>query len=190
MLPSATAKYLLTLARSSLARAVTGRPVAVPPRPQDPRLEEPARLFVTWKHGERLVGCLGQLEAVAGLEATVTRLAAEAGIHDPRTPGARPDELDHLDLEISILSAPRPLDAVGLPAIARELRPGRDGLLLEAGGRRAFFLPQVWEQLPDRPSFLAALVRKGGMDPALAQRAARGWVFGAQVLEDPAPAGP
>ncbi len=188
MISPATAAYLLALARSRLAQALGVTAPPVPPRPDDPVLDRGARLFVTWKHGERLVGCLGQLEPTASLEATVARLAVQAGCHDPRTGGARPDEFDALDLEISILSEPRVLDAVGLPAIARRLRPGRDGLLLEAGGRHAFFLPQVWHQLPEPAQFLAALVRKGAMDPILARRAARGQVFEAQVLHDPAPA--
>jgi AMMECR1 domain-containing protein len=38
-----------------------------------------------------------------------------------------------------------------------------DGVLLEFGGRRATFLPQVWEQLPEPRQFLTQLKRKAGL---------------------------
>ncbi len=44
-----------------------------------------------------------------------------------------------------------------------QLRPGVDGLILAAGPRRATFLPQVWEQLPDGRDFLLQLRRKAGL---------------------------
>ena len=40
-----------------------------------------------------------------------------------------------------------------------------DGVVLEWRGRNATFLPQVWEQLPDRARFIAALKRKAGLAP-------------------------
>ena len=44
------------------------------------------------------------------------------------------------------------------------LRPGIDGLVLEAGPyNRGTFLPQVWEQLPDPRDFLGALKQKAGL---------------------------
>ena len=187
-----TAAYLVRLARRGLEEAVASRSrrpdlvsTRVGPRPDDPALDRPGRLFVTWHHRGTLVGCLGQLEPTEPLARAVARLAVDAAIHDPRTPGATPEILPSIDGEISLLSEPRPLDAVGLAAIARRLVPGRDGLLLECDGRRAFFLPQVWEQLPEPARFLAALVRKGGMDPERAAVAARGSVFEAEVLPIP-----
>jgi AMMECR1 domain-containing protein len=43
------------------------------------------------------------------------------------------------------------------------IRAGEDGLILEADGRCATFLPQVWEGFPDKRAFLAALVKKAGL---------------------------
>jgi AMMECR1 domain-containing protein len=41
-----------------------------------------------------------------------------------------------------------------------------DGLVVDAGGfRRATFLPQVWEQLPEPVAFLAHLKKKAGLTP-------------------------
>jgi AMMECR1 domain-containing protein len=39
-----------------------------------------------------------------------------------------------------------------------------DGVILKAGGRRATFLPQVWEKIPDPLEFLQRLCQKMGMD--------------------------
>jgi AMMECR1 domain-containing protein len=47
-------------------------------------------------------------------------------------------------------------------ALAR-LRPGIDGLVLSYGRRRATFLPQVWESLPDARQFMAQLKLKAGL---------------------------
>ena len=44
-----------------------------------------------------------------------------------------------------------------------QLRPGQDGVILRFGNRRATFLPQVWESLPDRQKFMAQLKLKAGL---------------------------
>ena len=43
------------------------------------------------------------------------------------------------------------------------MRAGEDGIILECDGRRATFLPQVWESLPDKKLFFAELVQKAGL---------------------------
>ncbi len=47
--------------------------------------------------------------------------------------------------------------------LVAQIRPGEDGLILEAQGRRGTFLPQVWESLPHTRAFLNELVRKAGL---------------------------
>jgi hypothetical protein len=44
-----------------------------------------------------------------------------------------------------------------------QLRPGEDGVILEHEGRRATYLPQVWEGLPDKRRFLEELAKKAGL---------------------------
>jgi len=44
-----------------------------------------------------------------------------------------------------------------------QLQPGEDGVILECGGRRATYLPQVWESIPDKRQFLRELARKAGL---------------------------
>jgi AmmeMemoRadiSam system protein A len=192
-----TQTYLLARARAALAEAwrEQGRQaphVELPPRPQDPDLAAPARSFVSWHDGDRLVGCIGCLamEQSAGLEADVARLAVEAGLHDPRLPPARPEQWPTLECEVSVLGEPEDVPGVGFAQLARALRPGVDGVLLEAAGRRAFFLPQVWRTFPDPWDFLAALARKAGAPREVAQTSARARRFTAEVFAGPAAQGP
>lgn len=138
----------------------------IDPPPADPGLDEPSRLFVSWHQGERLVGCIGTLEPHRSLRDGVRYFAVQAGLHDPRTPVPRPDELPRLHASISVLTPPEPMDEQGLEAITAALVPGRDGLVLHDDARRAVFLPVVWESLPEPTQFVAALCRKAGIDAA------------------------
>jgi AMMECR1 domain-containing protein len=66
-------------------------------------------------------------------------------------------------IEVSVLSPPEPLSFTGEADALAQLRPGRDGVILEAAGRRATFLPQVWEQLPEPGEFVTHLKLKAGL---------------------------
>ena len=172
MIAESTRRFLLFVARQALrdamARAMPaaeGLQAPVAPRPDDPTLGQPARLFVSWHDGPALIGCIGTLEPIDRLEEGVARYAELAGLHDRRTPMPDPKRWDHMTCEISILAEPRPLPATGIEAIAPLLVRGRDGVILSHQGRRAFYLPVVWEKLEEPLDFLRALCRKAGVDP-------------------------
>ena len=92
--------------------------------------------FVTLHLGGRLRGCVGQFDTENSLEDGVSRAAINAALHDPRFAPVSPAELDHLEIEISILSLP---ERVTPEAII----PGRHGIIVERSGRRGLLLPQV-----------------------------------------------
>jgi AMMECR1 domain-containing protein len=73
------------------------------------------------------------------------------------------EELPELEIEVSVLSPLEPLPARDEAEAARRLRPGADGLYLEAGPHRATFIPAVWDQLPDPRAFLHHLQAKAGL---------------------------
>jgi AmmeMemoRadiSam system protein A len=160
---------LLRLART----AIEGR-LGVPVEARAPLPEwllEPGASFVTLRSaGGDLRGCIGSIAAVRPLGEDVEANAAAAAFRDPRFPALAREELADLGVEVSVLSASEPLPAApGFEAAAAMLRPGVDGVILEAGPfARATFLPQVWEELPDARDFLAQLQRKAGLP-------ARGW---------------
>jgi len=116
--------------------------------------------FVTLKKEGDLRGCIGSLEARRPLGADVVANARAAALHDPRFPPLTRNEFDAVDIEVSLLSAPRRLLFEDHADLIRQLRPGEDGIILECDGRRATFLPQVWETLPDPELFIAHLKQK------------------------------
>jgi AmmeMemoRadiSam system protein A len=151
---------LLALARAAIARELgaSGDVEAVPPD-----LERIGATFVTLRaHGE-LRGCIGTVDAWRPLVEDVRANAVAAAFRDPRFPPLRRDELAPVAIEVSLLSASEPLAAGAEEVLAAALRPGVDGVVLEHARRRATFLPQVWEQLPDPADFLRALKRKAGL---------------------------
>lgn len=191
-LSEAARRWLLHLARRVLRDAMAqrdpdalGLPVGEVPRPDDPRLEQPARVFVSWHDGRELVGCLGSLEPWPNLEQAVVRYAVQAGLHDPRTAPARASRWSRMDGEISVLGEAHDLGVVGLDAIEKEIVPGRDGVVLSLGSRQAVFLPVVWRQLPRPRDFLAALVRKAGLSPEHDGPKMRARVFLAETFGEP-----
>lgn len=126
-------------------------------------LAEPGACFVTLRADGALLGCIGSLAAYRPLGVDVAANAAAAAFDDPRLPPLSWADVAWAEVHISVLGAMQPLAASGFDALRGALRPGVDGLVVEASGRRATFLPSVWSQLPDVDAFLAALWRKAGL---------------------------
>lgn len=118
---------------------------------------------MTLHRAGELRGCIGSLEPYRPLEHDVRANALAAAFRDPRFAPVAPHEFESLHVEVSLIGASQPL-AVGSEREALQcLRPGVDGVILDWRGRRATFLPQVWEQLPQPAAFLGALKRKAGL---------------------------
>lgn len=157
---------LLGLARETLRRAVAGEPLPeVNPCGLPPRLARAAGCFVTLTRGGALRGCIGTLEARWPLWRAVLENTVAAALRDRRFAPLRREEVDTVRIEISVLSPLRPLDARAPAERLARLVPGRDGVVLEKQGRRATFLPQVWEKLSDPLTFLEQLALKAGLPP-------------------------
>ncbi|MDG9670375.1 AmmeMemoRadiSam system protein A [Hahella sp. CR1] len=125
---------------------------------------QPAATFVTvLKQGE-LRGCIGVLEAVRPLVQDVSHNAFSAAFEDPRFTALKPDEWPLCALHISVLTQPQLLPVTSEQDLAGKLKVGEDGLILSWRGRRATFLPSVWEQLPNPEDFIGQLKRKAGLD--------------------------
>ena len=159
-------KTLLSLARAALEAGVRGAPAsAVELDAMSPPLRLPGASFVTLTIQGELRGCIGALEAYQPLANDVCEHAVAAALDDPRFPPVRPEELASIEIEISHLTPPRPLEYRDPPDLLERLRPGIDGVTLRDGGLRATFLPQVWDKLPDKAEFLDQLCAKMGASP-------------------------
>ncbi len=152
---------LLKIARTSLSAAVKDLP-----QPHPGELSEPFRehrgCFVTLTKNKMLRGCIGYIEPIKPLYQAIIENARNAALYDHRFSPVRPDEVDSLSIEISVLSKPVPLTFKTPDELLGLLRPGIDGVILTNGSHQSTFLPQVWEQLPDKIQFLEHLSTKGG----------------------------
>lgn len=163
---------LLNLARQAIEKAVAGlEPPAVDLEKLSPRLREDGVAFVTLTRANgELRGCIGGLEAVQPLALDVIEHAAAAALEDPRFYPVRPEEVPSLQIEVSCLTRPMPLEYETPEQLPDRLCPGEDGVVLHNGFHRATFLPQVWEKLPDPQSFLNYLCQKMGAPSDLWRR--------------------
>ena len=151
---------LLTIARNAIDKHFEKESRFVVPHPE---LANPGATFVTLTQKGQLRGCIGSLEAYRPLAVDVGENAIAAAFRDPRFAPLGKEELAYTRVEVSLLAASEPLDFVDeADAIAR-LCPGIDGLILTHGRRRATFLPQVWEALPEPRKFMAQLKLKAGL---------------------------
>ncbi|TPQ25440.1 AmmeMemoRadiSam system protein A [Methylomonas koyamae] len=158
---------LLALARHSISHGLeTGRPSSVDPAQYAGELSARRATFVTLERAGQLRGCIGMLEARRPLAEDVAENAFAAAFRDPRFPPLRDSELAGLDLHISVLTPAEPLPVKSEADLLQQLRPGVDGLILEEGGRRATFLPAVWDDLPEPARFLNHLKQKAGLPAA------------------------
>lgn len=154
---------LLALARASIEAALSrGELVPPPEEPLNPGLIRPGASFVTLRVGEDLRGCCGTIEAQRPLHIDVWNNAWASAFADPRFPALTPDEWAGTGIEISVLSEPEACDVGSEQELLEVLRPGTDGVILQAGGRRSTFLPAVWEQLPEPRQFIRHLKLKAG----------------------------
>ncbi len=161
---------LLKVARESLELGLRGK--KLPPLDEaarTPLLQADGVCFVTLTKGGKLRGCIGALEPYQPLVEDVREHALAAAQNDYRFPTVRPEELVEIEIEISRLTLPVPLQYEDANDLLAKLRPNVDGVVLKDGHRRATFLPQVWEQLPDPREFLSHLCQKMGRDADLWQ---------------------
>ena len=126
-------------------------------------LAERGACFVTLTLNGVLRGCIGSIEITQPLIKDVQDRAIGAAFHDPRFPGIKLEELPDLQIEVSRLTRPEKLKYSTPEDLVNKLRPGIDGVILRQNFRRATFLPQVWEQLPDPDQFLGRLCVKMGL---------------------------
>jgi AmmeMemoRadiSam system protein A len=156
---------LLAVARNSIEAALVV--AALRSLPDEAWLKRAGASFVTLTQNGALRGCIGSLEAHRPLGEDVRHNARAAALSDPRFPPLTAEKLGATRIEVSLLSTPKQLAFADHADLIAQLQPGEDGLILEYGGARGTFLPQVWESLPDPEQFVAELKRKAGLSPGV-----------------------
>ncbi len=156
-------RFLLKLARDSVREAAaSGGLPPLSPENLAPELKTPKGVFVTLtKHGE-LRGCIGHITARMPLYRAVAENARNATLEDPRFPRVKPAEVNQLEIEISVLTDPKSLAFSSPDDLLSKLNPHADGVVLRISAGVATYLPQVWEQIPEKVEFLDSLAEKAG----------------------------
>jgi AmmeMemoRadiSam system protein A len=153
-------RVLIGCARHAIATELA---MAADEPPTHAALVRPGATFVTLFCRGELRGCIGSLSATRALGSDVRDNAVAAAFRDPRFPPLTVSEFGATWIEVSLLSAAESLRFDTEGELRSRLRPGVDGVTLELDHRRATFLPQVWEALPEPGEFLAALKQKAGL---------------------------
>jgi len=155
---------LLKVARAAItSELMMDRSILVKPKEISPSLKQKRGCFVTLHKSGSLRGCIGTIEPTTPLLNCVIENAINAAFRDPRFASLAKDEIDEVDIEISVLTVPRVLRFKDGEDLKRQLIAGAHGVILSQGYRRSTFLPQVWDQLPKKEDFLEHLCLKGGL---------------------------
>ncbi|MBM3254676.1 MAG: AmmeMemoRadiSam system protein B, partial [Candidatus Omnitrophica bacterium] len=125
----------------------------------DPKLVENKGAFVTITKHNQLRGCIGSIYPTLPLYRTISDMAIEAATNDPRFPPLILEELDEIDLEISVLSPLEKIDDIS------KIKVGTHGLLIRKGFYSGLLLPQVAaEYSSTREEFLEHTCYKAGLN--------------------------
>jgi len=152
---------LLKLARESIKARLDGKPAPHHAIPDSLTVKQGA--FVTLKIDGELRGCIGHIIPIEPLFKSVEDNAVNAAFRDPRFSPLSKDEFRSIKIEVSVLSVPKPLPFASPEELLEKLRPKIDGVILKKGRSISTFLPQVWEDLPEKVDFLEYLSRKAGL---------------------------
>ena len=119
--------------------------------------------FVTLNKNSNLRGCIGSPVAHRALILDLIYNAYAAAYRDPRFKPLLDNELDEIEIKISLLSEPIEIDFVDEEDLLDKITPYKDGIIIKDGIYRALYLPSVWEQLVSKKIFLNSLKEKAGL---------------------------
>ncbi len=159
-------KFLLDIARKTIEKKNKDEILSkIAVEKLDRVLNEKRGCFVTLTINGNLRGCIGYILPIEPLYKAVIDNAHNAAFSDPRFPQVREAEVKGLKLEISVLTVPKPLEYKDASDLLNKLTCLKDGVIIKKGFRSATFLPQVWEELPEKEDFLGHLCLKAGFKP-------------------------
>lgn len=121
--------------------------------------------FVTLEKEGNLRGCIGSVIAHRSLIDDLIKNAQNSAFSDPRFMPLRRDEFEDLSIDVSLLSSPEKIYFKDEVDLLEQIRPFIDGIIIKDPPRQAVYLPSVWEQLPEKTTFLNSLKIKAGMPP-------------------------
>ena len=135
-------QVLKEIALASIRDSLAGKRMAQPAFNSDyPTLNSKCGAFVSLhKHGH-LRGCIGHFGEDVPLHQIVAKMARAAAFEDPRFMPVRKEELNDLDIEISVLTPMRRIQSLD------EFELHRHGIYIRKGYRCGTYLPQVADEV-------------------------------------------
>jgi len=163
-----TKRFLIKFVRDVIENFVKSETILDIPKNYPEELKLKRGVFVTLykkeKDEEALRGCIGLPYPTQSLIQNL-REAAIGATQDPRFEKLKEEELEDLVIEISVLNEPKKIEVKKPEQCLSKIECHKDGLIIKKGLRSGLFLPQVWEQLPDKREFLLNLCLKAGLSP-------------------------
>lgn len=159
-------EFLVKLARKSIESYLNQKKIIDIPADTPNKLKEEMGAFVTLTKNGQLRGCIGYSEPVKPLVDAVIEVALSAAIQDPRFPPVTPDELDDIQVEVSVLTKPELIEVKNPREYPEKIKVSEDGLVVERNFMKGLLLPQVpveWKW--DVEEFLANTCTKAGLAP-------------------------
>jgi len=178
-LPESEKKILLLASRRAITAEAEGKIFDTQADDIHPGFLEKRGVFVSLHKGGMLRGCIGFPGAVKQLYDAVISASVSAAFKDPRFPPVTCDELDQIEIEISILTPPVPVDSW------EDIELETHGIILRKKRLQALFLPQVAvERKWDLPTTLSHLSVKAGFKEDGWRKDAQFEVFEAIVFKE------
>ncbi len=179
---------LLAVARQMIASTVkkSPQPKVGELKRSFPIMKQPRGVFVTLfkknpqaEEGRELRGCIGHIWPVRALADAVCENAVGAAMRDYRFMPVTEDELDSLEIEISVLTPLKRIDSYN------EIVIGKDGVVLYKSGSQAVFLPHVAEQFGwNLEQTLTQLSLKAGLGEMAWKQGAKFDIFQTESFEE------
>lgn len=165
MIDEKSQKFLLALSRQTLVDYfVTGKKINVDKDAlPDKKFLEKKATFVTLIKGSELRGCVGNLKARKSLYEDIINNTLLAGFGDARFVPLKEAEIVDIKIEISILSEPQVYDC-SKEELLKNIKANVHGIIVQQGFNQATYLPQVWQDLPEKELFLQSLCQKAGLE--------------------------
>ena len=131
---------LKEIALTSIQDSLDGKRIAEP-KSLTKTLESKCGAFVSLHKQGRLRGCIGHFGENVPLHEIVAEMARAAAFEDPRFIPVTKDELNDIDIEISVLTPMRRIQSLD------EFELHRHGIYIRKGYRSGTFLPQVADEV-------------------------------------------
>ncbi|MEM5815298.1 MAG: AmmeMemoRadiSam system protein A [Candidatus Aenigmatarchaeota archaeon] len=183
-----TKKFVIKLAKKVIENYVKSGKIVSKPVKYPKELDEKRGVFVTIykkvNNQNYLRGCIGLPYPTKPLIEGIIEVAVSV-TQDPRFPPLSPNELKDIFLEVSILTKPEKIEGKDYKEILEKIKPFKDGIIIKKGIRSALFLPQVWDELPKKETFLSQLCVKAGLSPSeWTKEGMEFYKFQAEIIEE------